>query len=63
MTGQRWIISFSKEKGELTIKEKEKDQKIKLIEKAKKSDLYNKLINYFSDAELVDIKTIEKEDK
>ena len=62
-TGQRWIISFSKEKGELTIKEKEKDQKIKLIEKAKKSDLYNTLINYFSDAELVDIKTIEKEDK
>jgi len=62
-TGQRWIISFSKEKGELTIKEKEKDQKIKLIEKAKKSDLYNTLINYFSDAELVDIKTIEKDDK
>ena len=62
-TGQRWIISFSKKKGELTIKEKEKSEKIKLIEKAKKSDLYSTLINYFSDAELVDIKTIEKDEK
>ncbi len=62
-TGQRWIISFSKKKGELTIKEKKKSEKIKLIEKAKKSDLYNTLINYFSDAELVDIKTIEKDGK
>jgi DNA polymerase-3 subunit gamma/tau len=62
-TGQRWIISFSKKQGELTIKEKEKSEKIKLIEKAKKSDLYSTLINYFSDAELVDIKTIEKDEK
>ena len=61
-TNQRWIISFSKSKGEISIKDKEKNKKKELIEKAKKSDLYIDMLNYFSDAELIDIKNIEKED-
>ena len=63
-TGQRWIISFSKDKGKETIKEQEKNKKIKLIQDAKKTELYKEMINYFSDAELIDIKTPNKsEDK
>ena len=63
-TGQRWIISFSKDKGKETIKEQEKNKKIKLIQDAKKTELYKEMINYFPDAELIDIKTPNKsEDK
>ncbi len=61
-TNQRWIISFSKSKGEISIKDKEKNKKKELIEKAKKSDLYKNMLNYFSDAELIDIKNIKKDD-
>ena len=60
-TNQRWIISFSKSKGEISIKDKEKNKKKELIEKAKKSDLYKNMLNYFSDAELIDIKNIKKD--
>ncbi len=61
-TNQRWIISFSKSKGEISIKDKEKNKKKELIEKAKKSYLYKNMLNYFSDAELIDIKKIKKDD-
>ena len=39
-TGQRWIITFSKNKGEISIKEKKQYQKKEIIEKTKKTDLY-----------------------
>ena len=61
-TNQRWIISFSKSKGEISIKDREKNKKKELIDKAKKSDLYKNMLNYFSDAELIDIKNIKKDD-
>ncbi len=60
-TNKRWIISFSKNKGEISIKDKEKNKGIELIENAKKSDLYKIILNHFSDAELVDVKPIEKD--
>jgi DNA polymerase-3 subunit gamma/tau len=62
-TSQRWVISFSKVKGQMTINEKEKSKKIELIEKAKKSDVYKTLISYLPDAELIDIETIKKDEK
>ena len=62
-TSQRWVISFSKVKGQMTINEKEKSEKIELIEKAKKSDVYKTLISYLPDAELIDIETIKKDEK
>ena len=62
-TEQRWIISLSKLKGEPSIKEKKKDLKDKIIEKAKKSDLYNSVLNSFPDAKLLDIDNLLKEDK
>ena len=42
---------------------KEKSEKIELIEKAKKSDVYKTLISYLPDAELIDIETIKKDEK
>jgi len=60
-TNQRWIISFSKEKGEISFKDKEKNKSLELIKKAKESNLYKTVINYFSDAELVDVKNTKDE--
>ena len=56
-TGERWIITFSKIKGEMTIKEKEKNQKTELINKAKESETFKSFLNHFPDAELIDIQT------
>ena len=61
-TSQRWIISFSKNKGEISIKDKEKNKQIESIKKAKKSDLYKTMLDNFSDAELTDIKPHHKND-
>ena len=61
-TNQRWIISFSKMIGEISLKEKQKKQKLELISEAKDTQLYKTMLNYFSDAELIDIKTKETED-
>ena len=62
-TNRRWIISFSKNKGELSIKDKEKSRKIEIIENSKKSDLYKNMIDLFHDAELIDVKPIQKDDE
>jgi DNA polymerase-3 subunit gamma/tau len=61
-TSVRWIISFSKSKGEMSIKEKEKSRQIELIENARKSDLYKTMLNYFSDAELTEVVPTLKDD-
>jgi hypothetical protein len=47
----------------MTLKEKERNKQIKIIENAKKNDLYKDMLNYFSDAELVDVKPIKKNDE
>ena len=54
-TGERWIITLSKLKGQISLKEKEKNLKNLLIDKAKNSETFRNVINCFSDAELVDI--------
>jgi len=59
-TGQRWIITFSKLKGSISIKEKEKNMKIKLLERAKDSNLYKNVLEKFPDANLVDINLNDK---
>jgi len=61
-TNQRWIISFSKNKGEISIKDKEKNKQIELIANSKKSDLYKTMLNFFPDAELINVKPIKKDD-
>ena len=54
-TGDRWIISLSKKKGEPSIKEKIKNQKENFLKKAKNSKVYHQVLETFPDAELIDI--------
>ena len=62
-TDQRWIITFSKKKGEISIKEKVQKDRINQIEKIKKSEIYKIFLNKFPDAELIDIVSSEKNDE
>ncbi len=62
-TNQRWIISFSKKQGEMSIKDKKKNKKEELIKNAKNSDLFKTVLNYFPDADLVDVKSFKKDDE
>ena len=54
-TGERWIIAFSKVKGEISVKEKEKIEKIKIIDESKNSELYKAVLEKFEDASLVEV--------
>ena len=58
-TGNRWIISISKKKGELSKKDKEAEIKKNYIKDAKKEKIYKTVIEKFSDAELIDIEVTE----
>ena len=60
-TGQRWIIAFSKKIGQLSKKQRKHLDKSKIIEETKKEDIYKKVLESFSDAELVDVKLDEDE--
>ena len=62
-TNKRWIITFSKIKGEMSIKQKKQNDKIDRINQAKKSDLYKSIIEKFSDANLVEVKLKKDENK
>ena len=55
-TGERWIITFSKIKGNQTIKEKQENEIKEFLKKAKSTDLYKQVIEKFPDANLVDVK-------
>ena len=54
-TNNRWIISFSKQKGEKSVKDEKKISQEKKIDKFKKSNEYDKLLKSFPDIELIDI--------
>ncbi len=55
-TAERWIITFSKSKGDMSIKEKQLNDKILLIDEVKTSEAYKNIIENFPDAELIDVK-------
>ena len=59
-TGERWIISFSKIRGEDSIKEKKMRKKNELMNDVKKKEIYKNIIKKFPDANLIDIE-LEKE--
>ncbi len=61
-TGERWIISFSKLKGDISMKEKEQKIKKSLMEDAKNLKIYKDVIKNFPDAELIDVNLNKKED-
>ena len=54
-TGERWIISLSKNNDAKSIFEKKQESKIKLIENFKKGELAKEVEAAFPDIELVDI--------
>jgi len=55
-TKERWIISLSQKQGSAPIKERNKINKAKNIDSFKNSNLFNKIIEYFPDAEIVSVK-------
>ena len=62
MNGQVKVDNnFSKNKGEIPVKEKEQNKKEKKIIKTKESPLYKKILEKFPDANLVDV--ISKDEK
>ena len=61
-TDERWIITFSKSKGEMSVKEKLKNKKEELISEVKNSEIYKTVMKKFPDAELLDVKLNKEED-
>ena len=57
-TGERWIISLSKNSGEKTLYEKKIELKKLKIEDAKKDNKINSLLETFKDAKLTDVEDI-----
>ena len=62
-TNDRWIITFSKTKGDLSKKEKESYERVEIIKKLKDTETYKLVLRKFPDAELIDVKNIEIKDK
>ncbi|MDC1181326.1 DNA polymerase III subunit gamma/tau [Candidatus Pelagibacter sp.] len=61
-TRERWIITFSKSKGEMSVKEKQKNKKDELMNEVKSLEIYKKVMEKFPDAELIDVKLNEKKE-
>ena len=61
-TGERWIISFSQLKGDISMREKKQKIKKSLMDEAKNSKIYKDVIKNFPDAELTDINS-KREDE
>jgi DNA polymerase-3 subunit gamma/tau len=62
-TAERWIITFSKSKGEMSVKEKQINNKKVLIEEIKTSEAYKNIIENFPDAELTNVELNKEERK
>ncbi len=61
-SGERWIISFSQSKGDVSMREKKQKIKRSLMDEAKNSKIYKDVIKNFPDAELTDI-NLKREDE
>ena len=62
-TGNRWIITLSKSKGDQTIYEKKNEVKKMLFEDAKKTEIYKKVMELFPNAELTNVKEAGKKEE
>ena len=56
-TKERWIITLSKEVGKMSQKDTIKYNKKKILDDAKKSQTYKKILETFSDAQLIDVES------
>ena len=61
-SGERWIISFSQLKGDVSMREKKQKIKKSLMDEAKNSKIYKDVIKNFPDAELTDINLIREDE-
>ena len=55
-TGNRWVITLAKQEGQKTFSELKELKKKELFDQEKKSEIYKKFKNVFSDAELLEVK-------
>ena len=55
-TGNRWVITLSKEMGKRTFFETQNIKKMELLNKEKEGEIYKNIKNIFSDAELLEVK-------
>ena len=55
-TGTRWLITLEKKEGQKNFLESQKIKKEEFLEKEKKTEIYKKIKNIFSDAELLEVK-------
>ena len=62
-SGTRWIISLSKKKGLISKKQEEKINKDKIIDSAKKTKIYSKVLEILPDAQLVEFKMNENKNE
>ena len=62
-TGNRWIITLSKSKGDQTIYEKKNEVKKMLFEDAKKTEIYKKVMELFPNAELINVEEVGKKEE
>ena len=62
-TNERWIISLSKKEGQISKKEDEKNKKILIFNKAKKSHIYKKVLELFPDAELIEVQEKDEQNE
>ena len=60
-TAERWIITFSKSKGEMSVKDKQDNKKEELINEVKNLEAYKTVMKKFTDAELVDVQLKKEE--
>ena len=58
-TSKRWIISLSKKDGAISKKKEEELNRKILLDEAKEKKIYKKVLEIFSDAELINIKANE----
>ena len=58
-TSKRWIISLSKNQGQISKKEKNKIDEKKIFDDVKKSEAYKKVVEAFPDAELINVELKE----
>ncbi len=54
-TDERWIITFSKLKGQISVKDKQKNVKKQLIDEMKNSEIFKSVMDRFPDAELINV--------
>ena len=61
-TGERWIISLSKNNDAKSLYEQTLEKKSTILQNFQKTELANKIQEEFPDAELIDVQEIKKND-